>query len=119
MATHRIPITGFGMVPGSSGDVFFETYDIKATNDVWDFLVAIFNNSGNRDDLHGRFNVPTIDIPTMPRSAMLLSGGGWNSNALPANVKQDNRWQFVRRTRQIPPSSSTTHERSIHQQWAH
>lgn len=58
MATHRLPILGANTVPDSSGDVFFEPYSIKAANDVWDYLVCIFNNSGNRDGLRGKFDVP-------------------------------------------------------------
>lgn len=58
MATIRIPILGANTIPDESGDVFFEPYSIKATNDVWDYLVAIFNDSGNRDGLRGKFDVP-------------------------------------------------------------
>ena len=58
MATHRIPIIGMGSVPDTSGDVFFEPYAIKATNDVWDRLVLIFNDTANRDGIHGGFTVP-------------------------------------------------------------
>ncbi len=58
MATHRIPILGFGTTPDSSGDVFFEPYSVKATNDVWDRLVAIFNDSGTRIGLAGGFAIP-------------------------------------------------------------
>lgn len=58
MATHRIPILGPGTVPDSSGDVFFEPYSVKATNDVWGRLVTIFNDSGTRIGLQGGFTVP-------------------------------------------------------------
>lgn len=58
MATIRIPILGFGTVPDSSGDVFFELASIKATTAPWDHLICVFNDSGNRDGLHGRFSVP-------------------------------------------------------------
>jgi len=58
MATHRIPILGPGTVPDSSGDVFFEPYSIKASNDVWNRLVLIFNDSGNKDGCQGGFVVP-------------------------------------------------------------
>ena len=56
MATHRIPILGWQTVPASP--VFLETASIKATNDVWDRLVAVFNDTATRDALHGAFNVP-------------------------------------------------------------
>ena len=58
MATHRIPILGFGTIPDSSGDVFFEPYTVKATNDVWGRLVAIFNDTSTRIGLRGGFVVP-------------------------------------------------------------
>ena len=58
MATHRIPILGWGTVPDTSGSVFFEPYDVKATNDVWDRLVAIFNDTATRIGLRGGFTVP-------------------------------------------------------------
>lgn len=58
MATHRIPILGAGTIPDDSGEVFFEPYSVKATNDVWERLVAIFNDSSTRDGLRGGFVVP-------------------------------------------------------------
>lgn len=58
MATHRIPILGFGAVPDTSGNVFLEPYDVKASNDVWDRLVVVFNDTATRLGLHGGFAVP-------------------------------------------------------------
>ena len=58
MATHRIPILGWSTVPDASGDVFFEPYDVKATNDVWKRFVAIFNDTATRLGLRGGFTVP-------------------------------------------------------------
>lgn len=58
MTTHRIPILGFGMKPDNSGDVFIEPYSVKATNDVWDRMVIIFNDTATRIGLHGGFPVP-------------------------------------------------------------
>lgn len=58
MATHRIPMLGWQTVPDSSGNVFFEKADVKASNDVWDRLVCVFNDTDTRDGLHGAFNVP-------------------------------------------------------------
>jgi hypothetical protein len=56
--THRIPILGYKTIPDTSGNVFFEPYDVKATNDVWDYLVAVFNDTATRIGLHGSFDVP-------------------------------------------------------------
>ena len=58
MATHRLPILGFSTVPDDSGDVFFEPYSVKATNDLWEYLVLVFNDSGTRIGIRGKFNVP-------------------------------------------------------------
>lgn len=58
MATHRISILGANTVPDGSGDVFFQIYSIKATNDVWKHLVGIFNDTASRDGLYGAFAVP-------------------------------------------------------------
>lgn len=64
MATHRIPILGWGTVPDTSGNVFFEPYDVKATNDVWDRLVCIFNDTATRLGLRGGFTVPKNYVGT-------------------------------------------------------
>src|SRR3990167_11147228 len=58
MATHRIPILGWGTVPDTSDNVFFEPYAIKATIDVWDRLVLVFNDTATRIGLVGGFTVP-------------------------------------------------------------
>lgn len=58
MATHRIPILNWSWRPDSSGNVFFEPYDVKATNDTWKRLVAIFNDTATRIGMHGGFTVP-------------------------------------------------------------
>lgn len=58
MAIHRIPILGFPTIPDASGNVFFEPYTVKATNDVWGRLVAIFNDTAARNGLRGGFTVP-------------------------------------------------------------
>jgi putative transposon-encoded protein len=58
MATHRIPILGWATVPDTSGNVFFEPYTVKATNDVWERLVVVFNDTANRMGLSGGFTVP-------------------------------------------------------------
>lgn len=62
MATHRIPILGNGTK--GSANVFQEPYTVKATNDVWDFLVWVFNDTATRDKLSGKFNVPKNYVGT-------------------------------------------------------
>jgi putative transposon-encoded protein len=58
MATHRIPILGWSTVPDTSGNVFFEPYTVKATNDVWGRFVVVFNDTSTRLGLRGGFTVP-------------------------------------------------------------
>ena len=57
-ATHRIAILGFQTVPDTSGNVFFEPYPIKATNDNWGYLVLVFNDTATKDCIHFAFDVP-------------------------------------------------------------
>ena len=45
MATHRLPILGWGTVPDSSGEVFFQPFCVLATNDVWARQVCRFGSS--------------------------------------------------------------------------
>ncbi len=59
MATVRIPILGSGTIPDTSGDVFFAPLSQYApTNDLFDTLALIFNDSGAKDEVNGAFQVP-------------------------------------------------------------
>lgn len=89
MATHRIPILGFGTVPDASGDVFLEPYTIKATNAVWGRLVAIFNDTANRDGLRSGFVVPKNYVG----SANLVVV--WTSTATSGDVEWDFDYRAV------------------------
>jgi hypothetical protein len=69
MATHRLPILGWGTRPDDTGECFFEPYDVLATNDVWDRLIARFGSSNSaaptvRHGLHGGFTVPKNYVGT-------------------------------------------------------
>jgi len=64
MATQRIPILGFNTVPDTSGNVFFEPYTVKATNDNWGHLVLVFNDTATRIGLRGAFDVPQNYVGT-------------------------------------------------------
>lgn len=90
MATHRIPILGWSTTPdGASGNVFFESYDVKATNDVWDRLVCIFNDTAARDGLHGGFTVPKNYVGTAKLVIV------WTSTATSGNVVWDLDYRAV------------------------
>ena len=89
MATHRIPILGWGTIPDSSGNVFFEPYNIKATNDVWDRLVCIFNDTSTRLGLAGGFTIPKNYIG----AAKLIIV--WTSTAITGDVEWDCDYRAV------------------------
>lgn len=84
MATHRIPILGFQTKPDTSGNVFFEPYSVKATNDNWGHMVAVFNGAtGTRMLLYGAFNVPANYVGT----AKIIVH--WTSTATSGDVEWD------------------------------
>lgn len=58
MATHRIPILGAMSLPDTSGDVFFQPYDVVDTAAVISPSVLTFNDSGTKDGIRGVFRVP-------------------------------------------------------------
>lgn len=89
MATHRIPILGWSAVPDSSGNVFFEPYDVKATNDVWDRLVLVFNDTATRIGIHGGFTVPKNYVG----SAKLVVA--WTTTATTGDVEWDCDYRAV------------------------
>ena len=83
MATFRIPILGANTLPGSSGNVFFEPYTIKATNDTWKHAVVIFNDTATRIGLYGAFDVPQ----NYSGSAKIIVH--WTSTATSGDVEWD------------------------------
>lgn len=89
MATHRLPILGFGTIPDTSGDVFFEPYTIKATNDVWGRMVAIFNDTSTRIGLRGGFVVPKNYVGS---PAVIVV---WTSTATTSDVEWDFDYRAV------------------------
>lgn len=89
MATHRISILGKSTIPDTSGEVFFEPYTIKATNDVWGLLVVIFNDSGTRIGLRGMFIVPQ----NYASVANLIVT--WTSTAIVGDVEWDFDYRAV------------------------
>ncbi|MGI9489097.1 MAG: hypothetical protein ACR2RF_25070 [Geminicoccaceae bacterium] len=89
MATHEIPILGHATRPDASGDVFQEPYSIKATNDLWDQFVWIFNDSSTRIGLKGLFRVPQNYVGT---AAILVS---WTSIATTGDWELDFDYRAV------------------------
>lgn len=89
MATHRIPILGWPTVPDTSGNVFLEPYTIKATNDVWGYLVCVFKDSGTRIGIRGNFIVPQNYV----NSANLVVI--WTTTATSGDVEWDFDYRAV------------------------
>lgn len=89
MATHRVPILDWSMSPDSTGNVTFEPYDIKATNDVWKALVGVYADTNTRLGLRGRFNVPKNYVGTAKLVAV------WTSTATSGNVVWDCDYRAV------------------------
>lgn len=83
MATHDIAILGWTMQPDLSGSVFFESYTVKATNDVFPRTVVIFNDTATKLSLHGAFRVPQNYVGTA------LAVVVWTSTVTSGNVVWD------------------------------
>lgn len=78
-------LLGHNAVPDSSGNVYIEPYPVKATNDVWGFLVVVFADTGTRIGMRGAASVPknyntggTVKIVVV-----------WTSTATSGNVVWD------------------------------
>ena len=68
-------------LPDTSGDVFSESYAVKATNDFWPFEVWIFNDSGADMTLTCRIRIPD-DYSSSPVLKI-----EWTSTATTNNVR--------------------------------
>jgi hypothetical protein len=58
MASHRVPIGGWQLVPDSSGSAYFEPFSVKATNDVWRHLVLVMDQHTSPTTVYGCFETP-------------------------------------------------------------
>jgi hypothetical protein len=90
VATHRIPILGSANPSGgTAGAVFCEPYAIKATNDVWNPLLWVFNDPSARNGLACKFTVPKNYVGT---AAFIVV---WTSTATSGNVVWDVDYRAV------------------------
>lgn len=89
MTTQIIPILGANTIPDASGNVFLEPYDLKATNDVWKFLVFIFADTATRIGLRGLFRVPENYVTT---AKIIVE---WTSTATSGNAVWDFDYRAV------------------------
>lgn len=104
MATHRIPITGFGTVPDDSALCFFERYSITNTNDLYQHTVISFDGGSTDNGIFGTFEVPQNYVGT---ANVIIK---WTSTATAGNV----RWQFNYRAIAAGESlDQATHQESV------
>jgi len=90
MATFRLPILGHATSPDTSGNVFFEPFSIKATNDVWGSqLVCVFNDTATRIGSEGRFAVPKNYVGS-PAVVVV-----WSTTAITGDVEWDFDYRAV------------------------
>lgn len=83
MSTYRWPILTSNALPNGLGNVFFEPYSIKATNDVMGGMVLIFNDTATRIGIRGNFIVPQNYVGT---AKVLVD---WTSTAITGDVEWD------------------------------
>jgi hypothetical protein len=88
VATHWQSILGHATLPDTSGNVFWEPYSVKATNDQWRHGVWIFNDTATRLLLYGQFVVPQNYVGSAKVYPV------WTSTATTGNVV----WDFDYRT---------------------
>jgi hypothetical protein len=80
MATQTQAMLNKATKPDTSGSVFPEPYSVKATNDVWDFTVTIFNDTSTRIGIYGCFKVPNNYVQTAKFNIY------WTSTAITGNA---------------------------------
>jgi hypothetical protein len=81
MATKRLQILGWATKPDASGDVFIEPASIKGTNDFFDGMVLVFNDSGADDEAFLRFEVPQGYVDS---AALVIV---WTTTAITGSVE--------------------------------
>lgn len=57
-STKRVQALSVNTLPDTSGNVYFEPYPIKATNDFWKHGHFIFTDTATKDSLYSMFHVP-------------------------------------------------------------
>lgn len=88
MATHRVSILD-GSVRSMAVNAFPEPYSVKATNDFWQMLVWIFNDTATKDEIAGRFNVPKDYVGTANLVVV------WTTTATSGDVEWDFGYRAV------------------------
>ena len=89
MATRRVPIFNWACLPDSAGEVFFEPLSVKGTNDVFDRLLLVFNDTASRKGIAGSLSVPGDYVAT----ANLIIV--WTTTATSGDVEWDFDYRAV------------------------
>ena len=91
MALHRKDILGAATIPDTSGTVYFDVLsNHTTTNDRWPAQVVVFEDSGTRIGLHGRFNVPKDFVTSGPKLII-----GYTGSATVGNCQWDFEYRAV------------------------
>lgn len=83
MSVFRLPVLGWNTVPDTSGNCFIEPYPLKASNDLWDHLVLVFNDTATRIGVFGAFDVPQNYVGS---AAIVIH---WTATATSGDVEFD------------------------------
>lgn len=83
MATHRVSIVGAMALPDTSGAAYFEPASILNANDLYNHMLAVFTDSGAKNVIGGRFNVPKNYVGT-PKIIVV-----WETSATSGDVVWD------------------------------
>ena len=89
MATRRKSLLEGDLLPDTSGNVFFEPYSIKATNDIFKHGVWIFNDTATKLQIFGTCDIPKEYVGTA--SIIIV----WTSTATTGNVVWDFDYRAV------------------------
>lgn len=89
MATHEVGIFNWRTNPDNTGNALFEPYTVKATNDTWKHMVAVFNDTATRIGFYGAFDVPQNYVGT----AKLVIR--WTTTATSGDVEWDMDYRAI------------------------
>ena len=89
MATFRVPIFGYQLRPDASSVMYFQGYDVHATNVVWKQIVAVWEDSVSKRVLRGAFEVPS-NYTSTPEIVVI-----WTSATTTGDVVWDFEYRVV------------------------
>jgi hypothetical protein len=99
MATHRISIGTWALLPDTSGNVWLEPAAITQTNDRFPQLAARFKDTATKDSLGFRFQVPQNYV------ANPKFGVNWTTTATSGNAIFNVDYQSASQTSTLDPST--------------